>query len=1047
MINFFIQRPIFASVCAIIIVLGGAVSIPTLPISQYPELAAPQVQVLSNYVGASAQTVESAVTTPLEQQINGAEGMRYMTSTSGADGTSQITATFDVGRDKDLVAVDVQNRVNTALPRLPTEVKNTGVVITKTSPAIIMGIGFYSTDGSLSNVFISNYVDLYVRDELRRIKGTADVTIFGERKYAMRLWLDPVRLAARGLTASEVVGALRAQNAIIAPGQVGRPPAPTGQTFQISVRASGRFTEPREFEDLVLQRSATGSLVHLRDVGSVELGAEDYSLSLRFNERDAVGVGIFQQPDANALDLEKAVTAALDRLAPAFPPSMKYEIAFNPTTAVRESISEVLKTLVEAILLVILVIFLFLQDWRATVIPTVTIPVSLIGTFAFIKAFGFSINTLTLFGIVLATGLVVDDAIVVVENIARNMDKMRCNAREGARVGMSEVAGAVIATSLVLIAVFVPAGFISGTTGRLYRQFSLTIAFSVAISTFNALTLSPALAAILMRPAPQQGEGEGPKRFILFRWFNRAFDATRASYRRALGWQLGHLGWVGAAFLGGLALTFIVFRAVPTGFVPDEDQNYFIIQAIGPQGASLDYMTGIVKQVEGQLRKRREVQGIFSVLGFNFAGNGANRATIFGSLTDISSRPGDSHSAMGVVKQLQLPLLGMQGAFIIPFLPPPIQGQGTTGGFTFELLDKSGRSDFTELAQANEDLNATAAKGGGVGAMFTTFSADDPQLSIDVDRDKAESVGVPFTQISDALGVYLGSQYVNDFDFANRSYRVYAQASAPFRNQPGAIGQFYVRSQAGGLVALDNLVTLKTTTAPPVISHYNLYRSIELAGTPAPGASSGQAIAAMEKAAHASLPPDMGFEWSGLSWEEVRAGSQAIVIFALGLTLVFLVLSAQYESFALPLIIILSVPLAMLGALGAQRLRGLVNDVFCQIGLLMLIGLASKNAILIVEFAEQLRAKGASAVDAVMEATMLRLRPILMTSFAFLLGILPLVFASGAGMNGRRSMGTSLFGGLLVSTLLNLFFTPAIYLIVQRTRDRLRARRAVPQPC
>jgi HAE1 family hydrophobic/amphiphilic exporter-1 len=1043
-VNFFIERPIFATVCAIIIVLGGAVSIPTLPIAQYPELAAPQVQVISNYVGATAQTVESAVTTPLEQQINGAEGMRYMTSTSGADGTSQITATFDVGRNKDLVAVDVQNRVNTALPRLPAEVKNTGVVVTKTTPAIIMGLGFYSEDGSLSNVFISNYLDLYVRDELRRLPGMADVVIFGERKYAMRLWLDPVRLAARALTASDVVAALREQNAIVAPGQVGRPPAPSGQTFQISVRASGRLTEPPQFEDLVLKRSDSGSLVHLRDVGRVELGAEDYSLGLRFDGRDAVGMGIFQQPDANALDLEAAVRAALVRLAPSFPPSMKYEIAFNPTTAVRDSIREVLKTLAEAIVLVILVIFLFLQDWRATVIPTVTIPVSLIGTFAFIKAFGFSINTLTLFGIVLATGLVVDDAIVVVENIERNLGQARCSTREAARRAMKEVSGAVIATSLVLIAVFVPVAFLSGTTGRLYRQFSLTIAFSVAISTFNALTLSPALAAILMRLRP---EGARP-RFAPFRWFNRAFEATRQRYRRALGWQLGHLRWAGAAFLGGLALTLLVFRSVPTGFVPDEDQNYFIVQAIGPQGASLDYMTGIAKQVEGQLRGRREVQNIFSVLGFNFAGNGANRTTIFASLTPISERGGDAHSAMGVVKALQLPLLAMPGAFIIPFLPPPIQGQGTTGGFTFELLDKSGRPDFAGLAQANEELQGAATKTGRIGGMFTTFSVDDPQFSIDIDRDKAESVGVPFSQISDALGVYLGSQYVNDFDFSNRSYRVYAQASAPFRNQPGAIGEFYVRSRAGGLVTLDNLVRLSTSTAPPVISHYNLYRSIELAGTPAAGASSGQAISAMQQAARAALPPDMGYEWSGLSWEEVRAGRQAFVIFALGLTVVFLVLSAQYESFALPLIIILAVPLAMLGALGAQRLRGLVNDVFCQIGLLMLIGLASKNAILIVEFAEQLREKGAAAIDAVTQATMLRLRPILMTSFAFLLGILPLVFAGGAGANARHSMGTALFGGLLLSTILNLFFTPAIYLITERTRERLRARRlaAAPHP-
>ena len=1045
MVNFFISRPVFASVCAIVIVLGGAVSIPTLPIAQYPELAAPQVQVQSLYVGASAQVVESAVTTPLEQQINGAEGMRYMQSTSGSDGTSVITATFDVGRDKDLAAVDVQNRVNTALPRLPAEVKNTGVTITKTTPAIVIAAGFYSEDGSLSNIFISNYIDLYVRDELRRIRGVADVRVFGERKYAMRLWLDPVRLASRGLTASDVVAALRDQNAIIAAGQVGAPPTNSGQTFQISARASGRLTDPRQFEDLVLKRGPNGSLVHLRDVGGAELGAEDYSVNLRFDGRDAVGIGVFQQPDANALDLEKAVRAELTRLAPAFPPSMKYDIAFNPTTAVRESIREVMKTLGEAILLVILVIFLFLQDWRATLIPTITIPVSLIGTFVFIKAFGFSINTLTLFGIVLATGLVVDDAIVVVENIERNLSETRGDTREAARRAMGEVAGAVVAMSLVLIAVFVPVAFISGTTGLLYRQFSLTIAFSVAISAFNSLTLSPALAALLMRAAPQ-GEPER-RRFVVFRWFNRAFDATRARYRRALAWQLGHLRWAGLAFVGGLALTAIVFRGVPSGFVPDEDQNYFIIQAIGPQGASIEYMTGIAKQVEGQLRTRPEVRNIFSVLGFNFSGNGANRATIFSSLKPISERPGAAHAAPALVGDLQLKLLAIPGALVIPFLPPPIQGQGSTGGFTFELLDKSSSADFTALAQASEQLMGEAPRTGRVGRLFTTFSVDDPQLSVDIDRDKAQSIGVPIGQIGDALGVYLGSQYVNDFDFVNRSYRVYAQAAAPFRGQPSDIGELYVRSQAGSLVALDNLVRLKLGRAPPVISHFNLYRSIELAGTPPPGASSGQAIAAMQEVAGKVLPADMGYEWSGLSWEEVRAGSQVLIIFALGLTLVFLVLSAQYESFALPFVIILAVPLAILGGLGAQRLRGLVNDVFCQIGLLMLIGLASKNAILIVEFAEQLRGKGQSAIDAVADATMLRLRPILMTSFAFLLGILPLVFASGAGANGRHSMGTTLFGGLLLSTVLNLFFTPALYLMMQRLRERARARRhAVPAP-
>jgi HAE1 family hydrophobic/amphiphilic exporter-1 len=1030
-VNFFIRRPIFASVCAMVIVLAGAVSIPTLPIAQYPELAAPQVQVVSNYVGASAEVVESTVTTPLERQINGAEGMRYLSSTSSNDGTSMITATFDVGVNKDLAAVDVQNRVNTALPLLPAEVKNTGVTILKTTPAIVLAIGFYSEDGSLSNLFISNYLDLYVRDEIRRIPGAADVRIFGERRYAMRLWLDPLRLAARGLTAEDVVTALREQNISIAAGEIGRPPAPPHQTFQISVRAQGRLTDPHQFESLVLKRGADGSLIYLRDVGRAELGAEDYSLDLRFDGRSAVGIGVFQQPDANALQLESAIRAELERLSASFPPSLKYRIAFNPTTAVRESIHEVLVTLLEAIGLVVLVIFLFLQDWRATLIPAVTIPVSLIGTFAFVKAFGFSINTLTLFGIVLATGLVVDDAIVVVENISRNLGETRGDAPAAAQRAMREVTGAVVATSLVLVAVFVPVAFLSGTTGRLYRQFSLTIAFSVSISAFNALTLSPALAALLMRPAAEH-------RFIVFRAFNRAFEAVRTHYHRALGWQVKHLAIAGLVFAAGLGLTLFAFLAVPRSFVPDEDQNYFIVQLIGPQGASLDYMSNIAAETEAKLRARPEVKDLFSVLGFSFTGGGANRGVIFVSLSPISERPGASHSAPVMVADLQRTLGGLPGAIVVPFLPPPIQGQGATGGFTLQLVDKGGGTSFAPLAAAGQAVAGGAMQSGQIKGVFSTFSIDDPQLTVKIDRDKALSVGVSVGQIADTLGVYFGSQYVNDFDFGPRSYRVYAQAEARFRDQPRELGSVYVRSQAGALTPLDNFVRVTPGTAPPVISHYNLYRSVELDGTPGPGVSSGQAIAAMERVARQVLPAEMGYEWSGLSWEEVRAGHQALIIFVLGLTFVFLVLSAQYESFALPLVIILAVPLALLGALAMQRLRGLSNDVFCQIGLLMLIGLASKNAILIVEFAEQLRSQGASKADAVAEAAMLRLRPILMTSLAFLIGILPLVFAGGSGANARHSLGTTLFGGLLLSTVLNLFLTPALYLMMENVRARFR---------
>ncbi len=1035
--KFFITRPVFATVCALVILLVGLVSIPTLPLAQFPELAPPQVQVTSNYVGASAQVVESAVTTPIESKINGVEGMRYIQSNSGSDGTSTITVTFDVGRDKDLAAVDVQNRVNTALASLPTEVKNTGVTITKTTPAIVMAVGFHSSDGSLSATFISNYLAIYVVDALKRLPGVGEVIIFGERRYAMRLWLDPAKLAARGLTATDVVNALREQNAQIVSGQLGQPPSPPGQTFQISVRALGRLTDPGQFERLVIRSGADGSLITLKDVGRAELGAESYSQQLRFDGHEGVGLGIFQLADANALDIEQQARATLERLSRQFPSSLQYTVAFNPTVAVRDSIREVLITLVEAILIVILVIFLFLQDWRTTLIPAITIPVSLIGTFAFINAFGFSINTLTLFGIVLATGLVVDDAIVVVENIARNLAGRKCGSREAAEVAMGEVSGAVVATSLVLIAVFVPVAFMPGTAGRLYMQFSLTIAFAVTISMFNALTLSPALAALFMCPPPDRP-------FVLFRWFNRGFERVNEGYRRTLGKMLNHLRWVALAFAGGLALTFLVFRSVPMGFVPDEDLNYIITQIQTPPGASLQYTTGVVKQVEGILRKRKEVSHIFSVLGFSFTGGGSNRAVIFSALTPLAERKGDEHSAMAVVAGLRPELLSLSGGIVVPFLPPPIQGQGSTGGFTFELTDQ-GNAGFEALVATQRQLTAEATRTGKIAALFSTFTVDDPQFVLSIDREKTKSVGIPLSQVGDALGVYMGAAYVNDFDFNNRSYRVYAQADAASRTQPDDIGELYVRGSSGNPVPLQGLVRLERSTAPPVITHFNLFRSVELLGAAAPGVSSGDAISAMDAAASRVLPAQMGYEWAGLSWEEVRTGGRTLIIFLLAILFVYLTLSAQYESFALPVVIILAVPLGLLGALGAQKLRGLVNDVYCQIGLVMLIGLASKNAILIVEFAEQLRARGRTEVEAVIEATQLRLRPILMTSFAFILGMLPLVFASGAGAHSRRSLGTAVAGGLFIATLLNLFFTPALYLMMRRGLARLR-RKEPPEP-
>jgi HAE1 family hydrophobic/amphiphilic exporter-1 len=1024
MADFFLKRPVFATVCALLIILAGAVSIPTLPVEWYPTLAPPQVSVTSVYTGANAQNVESAVTIPLEQQINGAEGMRYLTSTSGNDGVSNITAVFELDRNIDLAAVDVQNRVSIALGRLPNEVKNTGVTVAKSSNAIVMVVGVYSEHGEYDASFMSNYVDVYMRDSLKRIRGVSDVQIFAERKYAMRIWLDPVLLASRALTATDVVAALREQNVEVAAGQVGEPPAPAGQSFQISVRAVGRLTEPAEFGNVIVKAQKDGTLVKLRDLGTVELGSESYSSNLTFGNVAAVGFGVFQLPSANALEVDKAVKAELLRLSKRFPPGLKGTIAFDTTTVVGESIREVIITLCLAILFVIGVIFLFLQDWRTTLIPAITIPVSLVGTFAFVKLLGFSINTLTLFGLTLATGLVVDDAIVVIENIQRHIREGNQTVMEAASVAMREITGAVVATSLVLVSVFVPVAFFPGTTGLLYKQFSLTIAFSVAISAFNALTLTPALSALWLRR-------EEPAHRGFFGLFNRGIAGLNTWYRGTLG-RLESLRWVVVAvFLCGLGLTFWIFNRVPTAFVPDEDQDYLIVIIQAPPGASLDYTTGIAQQAVKVLRNTPEVERVFAVSGFSFTGSAPNVGLMFAGLKPLKERPGKEHSAQAVIGRLFGPLMGgIPGALVLPVLPPSINGLGIYGGFQFELLDQSG-STVQALADATRGLVMAGNADKRLRSVYSSFTANDPQLLVTIDREKAKSLGVPLSQIDDTLQVFLGSQYVNDFNFNNRSYRVYVQAAGRFRSRPADIGKFYVRSDRGGMVALDNLVKVTEAVGPQLIDHYNLFRSTAITGSPAPGTSSGQAIAEMEATAKKVLPQGFGYEWSGLSLEEIRSGGQSALLFGLGLLVVYLTLAAQYESFTLPFIILLAVPLAIFGALAAAALRGLQDDVYVQIGLVMLIGLAAKNSILIVEFAEQLRERGHGLIEAAIEAARIRLRPILMTSFAFILGVLPLVFATGAGQEGRHSVGTAVFGGMLVSTLLNLAIIPVLYVIIR----------------
>ena len=932
----------------------------------------------------------------------------------------------------------MQNRVATATGRLPQEIKNTGITITKANPNFVFAAGFFSPDNSLSNQYISNYLDVYVKDALKRIPGVGDVVIFGERKYAMRIWLDPTKLAARQLTAADVISALQEQNVEIPAGQLGRPPSDPKQNFQVTLRVVGRMSDPREFENIILKNTPNG-IIQLKDVGRAEIGAESYDTNLMYSGHEAIGVGVQQLSNANALEVDKAAKAELIELAKSFPPGIKYVIAFDTTTVVGDSVKEVVRTLEEAIIIVVIVIFFFLLDWRATIIPAVTIPVSLIGTFAFIKIFDFSINSLTLFGITLATGLVVDDAIVVIENAQRHINEDGTDPHTATSVAMSEVASAVVATSLVLISVFVPVSFFPGTTGILYKQFSLTIAFSIAISLFNALTLSPALAAILLR-------GE-EKKYSIFDWtriewlsqgyrtvahgIDRAIHGTGRVYGKIITGVLKIRYVMVVLFLGGLALTAYMYLRVPTGFVPQEDQNYFIVVVQAPPGASLTYTTNVSRAAEEILRADPDVFGTFAVPGFSLTGGSAsNYGLIFAPLKPINERKGKGHSASEIVARVSPKLFGVPGAIVVAFEPPAIQGIGSFGGFQFELQDL-GRNTLQDLDNTAHKIVAASRQRKDLTGLFTSFTANDPQQLVQIDRAKAKAMGVPISQVSQALGVYMGSQYVNDFDFNNRSYRVYVQADEPFRMTARDLRQYYVRSDTSGLVPLGNIVSLQETSGPQVINHYNLFRSAEIDGAAAPGFSSGQGLKAMEELARQNMLQGMSFSWTGLALEEVEASGKAIIIFALGLLVVYLTLSAQYESFALPFIILLAVPMAVLGALLFVFARGLVNDVYVQIGLVMLIGLSAKNSILIVEFAEQLIERGRSITDAAIEAAELRLRPILMTSFAFILGVLPLYFATGAGALGRHSVGTAIVGGMLFSTVLNLLFIPVLYVTLK----------------
>ncbi len=1021
--NFFLRRPIFAAVCSLVIVLVGLITIPTLPISQYPQIAPPTVTVTATYNGADAETLEQTVTTPLEEAINGTQGLRYISSQSNNNGSVTITCTFSLDTNLDIAATDVQNAANSALGTLPSAVQQTGLVIKKNSGSFVIAFGLYATNPSITTLTLANYADIYIVDALKRIKGAGDVHTFGDRRYAMRVWIDPKKLNAYGLTATDVVSAIAAQNVQVAAGAFGQPPVPNNQPFQFPINVQGRLADPRQFADIVVKSTPDGGLVRIRDVGHVDLGAQDYSTNLRFNGRPSVGVAVLQLPDANALELSAKARAEMVKLSKHFPPGIAYGVAFDSSEFVRESIKEVLVTLLLAIVLVVIVIFLFLQDWRTTLIPAVTIPISLIGTFFLMKVFGFTINTLTLFGLTLATGLVVDDAIVVIENIARFIQEKKMERMAGAEAALKEIYGAVIASSLVLLSVFVPVGFFPGTTGRLYQQFALTIACAISISLFCSLTLTPVLSRLLVS-SQERSHGK------FFDYVNAGIAWIRRSYDRSLRPTMRHGRLVGVFFAIGLLATGLVFTHTPTAFIPNEDVGYFIVQLQAPDGTSLPRTSEIAAKAEAIIRSQPEVSDVFSVQGFSFTGQGPNFGLIFAHLKPWGERPGAQHTLAAVLQRVNAKLRQIPQASIVAFNPPAIAGVGSVGGFQFELED-TGNIGLQALSAAAHKFVRLANRDPNLTTVYTTFHANAPQMVVDVDRDKAQQIGVNLSDIFTTLAIYLGSDYVNDFTYLNRSFRVYAQADTRYRLSPADLQQIFVRSAGGGEVPLSDLVRVHMGEAAPVITHYNLFRNIEVLGQAAPGQGSGAAIAAMERLAK-TLPAGIQYEWTGIALEETTSGGQSAMIFLLGIVFTFLVLSAKYESFSEPLVILFTVPLALLGALLGLWMRGFPSDVYAQVGYVMLIGLASKNAILIVEFANQQREQGKTPEEAVALAAEIRLRPILMTSIAFILSVVPLVLASGAGSHARNSLGTVVFFGMVLSTVLNLYVIPVLYVFIVR---------------
>ncbi|MGO8955232.1 MAG: efflux RND transporter permease subunit [Rhodomicrobium sp.] len=1031
----FIQRPIFASVIAIFIVIVGWLAYVRLPVAQFPEVAPPTVTVTASYPGANAQIVADTVATPIEQEINGVENMLFMSSQSTADGNVAITVTFELGTNLDLAQVLVQNRVAVATPRLPPEVRQTGVVVKKNTPDILMVVHMISPDNSYDQLYLSNYALLQVRDVMARVKGVGEVRLFGVREYSMRAWLDPAKISSLGMTATEVVSALQEQNVQVAGGALGQPPVSNDQAFQTSLQLRGRLAKPEEFGEIVVKTGADGRFTRLRDVARVELGALDYTTNGFLDGKPAVVLVVSQTPGANALDVANSVKNTMAELSKGFPKGIEYQIAYNPTEFIQRSVDELIKTIFEAVVLVVIVVLVFLQTWRATIIPVVAIPVSLIGTFFVMSLFGFSINNLTLFGLVLAVGIVVDDAIVVVENVERKIEH-GFSPKDAAFSTMDEVGVALISIALVLCAVFIPTAFLQGIVGQFYRQFALTIAVATVLSAFNSLTLSPALCAIVLKSREQKEQKPRIDLSILTNWFfagfNRVFTALEHGYAAVVRGIVRVTPLMLLIYAGLIGLAGHMFVTVPQGFIPQQDQGYIILSFSLPSGASLARTSEVIQRAENIVLSTPGFAHTASFAGFSGATrtNAPDAGAVFAVLKPFEERVVQGLSADKLVGDLRAKLGQIKEANIFVIAPPTLRGIGTGGGFSMYIEDRRGRGLQT-LTQSAYELMGAANKTKGLQAVFTTFTANTPQVYVDVDRVRAQILDVPLQNVFETLRIYLGSAYVNDFNAFGRTYRVTAQADAPYRLDTAAISQLKVRSSKGAIVPLGSLVTFRDIAGPQRVPRYNLYQSIEMQGSTAPGVSSGQGIKLMQDVAARILPDGITYEWTDLSYQETHQGTPAIVIFGLAVLFVYLALAAQYESWTLPLAIILIVPMCLLSAVLGVWSHGADVNILTQIGFVVLVGLAAKNAILIVEFAVQLEEQGRNRFEAAVEACRLRLRPILMTSFAFTLGVVPLYIATGAGSEMRVALGTAVFYGMLGVTFFGLIFTPVFYVVIR----------------